>query len=389
MLAMDCGVMDAASLVAATHGAAIRLIADARGSHFEGASQAARVLKRDRILTANTAKKLDQLAVAFAITRHITSVSVRNFLSVLKSELQQSSNGDVVKGSETPIQTAANSEVGNSETASDDYTRASGSLPSVSGCDGAPTLRAHSAISDLFGPKPRQSSLEEFGFTMAVRQFSIGCSEDDHFNKEVSTQTDEGIQEAPSLVYTPCACGGQPILPASRENKTTAAEETGARVAEAQSQPSGPVARELREQLAHCERVVAQVPQTSPASQGSSLATASHAHEASIATADAAAEDRGDSVGNAASSPRSCSSAENTAAEGEIREIIAEAIGIVRGSITSLKSDLIAQVKAESDAETPEKWYRAHKKVSVTRKRLQSLLDDESKLLAELAEATT
>ena len=82
--------MDAASLVAATHGAANRLIADARGAHFEGASQAARVLKRDRILPASAAKKLDQLAVAFAITRHITSVSVRNFLSVLKSELQQS-----------------------------------------------------------------------------------------------------------------------------------------------------------------------------------------------------------------------------------------------------------------------------------------------------------
>eukprot|EP00969_Alexandrium_andersonii_P047994 2106648-Alexandrium_andersonii.AAC.1 len=66
--------MDASLLIAEAHGKAIRLIAAKTGKHFECASQVARLLWREHVLTTRSiARRLDQLATAYAICRHITS----------------------------------------------------------------------------------------------------------------------------------------------------------------------------------------------------------------------------------------------------------------------------------------------------------------------------
>ena len=79
--------MDAAALIADLMGKSMRMIANKQAQHFEGGSQAARVLRRQRKLSTKTARRLHNLSIAFAITRHIDAVSCEEFIRVLSSEL--------------------------------------------------------------------------------------------------------------------------------------------------------------------------------------------------------------------------------------------------------------------------------------------------------------
>ena len=75
--------LDATALILQAHGEALRLIADSTGQHFQGLAQASRTLRKQG-LPSNVARKLQHLDAAASLARHITSVSLRNFLADLQ-----------------------------------------------------------------------------------------------------------------------------------------------------------------------------------------------------------------------------------------------------------------------------------------------------------------
>ena len=76
------------ALVTETHGEAMRMIASLVGQHFEGGNQAARVLKREKKISPATSRRLDCLAIAYSLVRHIDVVMCRDFLRDLELELR-------------------------------------------------------------------------------------------------------------------------------------------------------------------------------------------------------------------------------------------------------------------------------------------------------------
>ena len=75
--------LDSTTLILQAHGEALRLIADSTGQHFQGLAQASRTLRKQG-LPSNVARKLQHLDAAASLARHITSVSLRNFLADLQ-----------------------------------------------------------------------------------------------------------------------------------------------------------------------------------------------------------------------------------------------------------------------------------------------------------------
>ena len=77
--------MDALSLLAVAHHSVLSLLADVDGQHFQGLHQAKRYYSLK--LSSKTAKQIEQLDVAYAVARHITSVSTSRLLSCIRDEL--------------------------------------------------------------------------------------------------------------------------------------------------------------------------------------------------------------------------------------------------------------------------------------------------------------
>ena len=77
--------MDALGLLAVAHHSVLSLLADVDGQHFQGLHQAKRYYRLK--LSSKTAKQIEQLDVAYAVARHITSVSTSRLLSCIQHEL--------------------------------------------------------------------------------------------------------------------------------------------------------------------------------------------------------------------------------------------------------------------------------------------------------------
>jgi len=74
-------------LIAELHGKSLRCITSARGTHFQGLGAAARSLRAQRHISNKMSNKLLNIDAAFGLSRHITAISVANFLSELDKEL--------------------------------------------------------------------------------------------------------------------------------------------------------------------------------------------------------------------------------------------------------------------------------------------------------------
>lgn len=80
--------MDAAALIGALHGRALRAVASSSGIHFRGLSQAARC--KELPLDNRLRKKLHQIDVAFSFVRHVTQVKCDDLVQSLETALSVS-----------------------------------------------------------------------------------------------------------------------------------------------------------------------------------------------------------------------------------------------------------------------------------------------------------
>ena len=78
----------ASVLLAETHGALPRLLAEGANSHFEGPQKATRYFLRQRRLSQKLAGRSMKLEMAFHICRHITSPSCASLLTQVQEDLQ-------------------------------------------------------------------------------------------------------------------------------------------------------------------------------------------------------------------------------------------------------------------------------------------------------------
>jgi len=74
---------DMASLIGHTHGRLLRLLSNRTGVHFQGFLQAARC-SAYRTFPSKVKKKLISIDIAFPIVRHITTVSVEEFVEAVE-----------------------------------------------------------------------------------------------------------------------------------------------------------------------------------------------------------------------------------------------------------------------------------------------------------------
>ena len=79
---------DAASLLASVHGQALRILSARLGAHYDGLGVASRAARRQGVLGAAMCKKLHNLDVAFAFSRHITGPMVVQFVDKFSAELE-------------------------------------------------------------------------------------------------------------------------------------------------------------------------------------------------------------------------------------------------------------------------------------------------------------
>uniref|UniRef100_A0A7S2NVB7 Uncharacterized protein n=1 Tax=Zooxanthella nutricula TaxID=1333877 RepID=A0A7S2NVB7_9DINO len=80
--------MAACELVARLHGTLLRQLADDVGVHYQGLRAAASALRRSQRISTRTAKRLVMIDHAFAMCRHITSVSSASFVEQVCHELK-------------------------------------------------------------------------------------------------------------------------------------------------------------------------------------------------------------------------------------------------------------------------------------------------------------
>ena len=71
------------------HNAALRFLCDATGMHFQGLVQAARFLRKKKVISDELAKKLPQLDITYAWTRHANTARAHNFLQGIRDQFQQ------------------------------------------------------------------------------------------------------------------------------------------------------------------------------------------------------------------------------------------------------------------------------------------------------------
>ena len=71
------------------HNAALRYICDATGLHFQGLTQAARLLRKKKLISDPLAKKLPQLDIAYAWARYANIARAHNFLQGIRDQFQQ------------------------------------------------------------------------------------------------------------------------------------------------------------------------------------------------------------------------------------------------------------------------------------------------------------
>ena len=81
---MDDGHVDVAGLPASLHGKCFRLLSVALQLDCEGLAIAARKARRSKLITNKTARRLEHLDVALAVSRHITVPRGKAFVEKLK-----------------------------------------------------------------------------------------------------------------------------------------------------------------------------------------------------------------------------------------------------------------------------------------------------------------
>ena len=79
----------AESLLFHLHGCLLRLLSKRAGTHFQGVSQASRLMRNRGLIKNRTANKLVKLDHAFNVLRHITEVSASDLLSSLEQEISE------------------------------------------------------------------------------------------------------------------------------------------------------------------------------------------------------------------------------------------------------------------------------------------------------------
>ena len=78
-----------ADLIFSLHGELLRLISWEMGAHFAGLEQAARTARISRRLSPRLCRKLQKVDVAFALVRHVTTVSCGALLREVVDDFEE------------------------------------------------------------------------------------------------------------------------------------------------------------------------------------------------------------------------------------------------------------------------------------------------------------
>ena len=77
---------DPVALLLGCHGAALRILSDRAGMHYQGLGVAARDARKKGFLSAKMCNRMIQVDIAMNLMRHITAASCRDTLAALVQE---------------------------------------------------------------------------------------------------------------------------------------------------------------------------------------------------------------------------------------------------------------------------------------------------------------
>ncbi len=110
---MEGEVGEVAGLIATLRGHCFRLLAACLRQEHEGLAVAARAAKRNKVISRKTCRRLERIDDAYAVSRHISGVRVKNFCEKLRLELngsgavQQAVCGEITEDEEAALHLAA------------------------------------------------------------------------------------------------------------------------------------------------------------------------------------------------------------------------------------------------------------------------------------------
>ena len=81
-----CG--EVSGLIATLRGRCLRLLTEALCQQYEGLAVAARSAKRRKVVSRRTCRKLERIDDAYAVSRHISGLRIRNYLELLSREVR-------------------------------------------------------------------------------------------------------------------------------------------------------------------------------------------------------------------------------------------------------------------------------------------------------------